>query len=212
MVPSHEPPKMVDYQLVTKHNARGKPAELLPVPITASICLDFASHAPFAELERRPSLILGPARTWHPGAGIAMWEQAKARAEEVGSALLWCDGGPEGLSGIGGRGTGPGELVQIGRGSWVRAIGLASEFSDERTMYGVWGDWPALTLIWCAFVFEWMIRRLASHVRGETSFDIRNMDWTKFKPTLRYANEAYRLIMKWKQGRQTEAGERAHLL
>jgi len=38
-------------------------------------------------------LILAPARTWHPGIGLTMWEQARARAEEIGSMVLWCDGG-----------------------------------------------------------------------------------------------------------------------
>lgn len=212
MVPSLEPPKMFNYELVTKRNSRGKPIKFLTVPITVSICLDFASNAPFAELDRRPSLILGPARTWHTGAGMAIWEQAKARAEELGSALLWCDGDVEGVSGIAGHGTGSGEVVQVGRGSWVRAIGLDTNFDDTRTFYGRFGVWPAMALIWGVFGVEWLAKLAIAHVRGEGRPEL-NLHW---RPVLRYAKEAYRIAMVWKRslqaGRQADAGESAPLL
>jgi hypothetical protein len=62
-----------------------------------------------------------------------MWEQAKARANEIGSMVLWCDGGDGGVSGIAGQGIN--EITQVGQGSWVRRIGVQYPFDERRTVY-----------------------------------------------------------------------------
>ncbi|KAK0481628.1 hypothetical protein IW261DRAFT_1418664 [Armillaria novae-zelandiae] len=121
-----------------------------PVPLTASICLDFAFPGTLAALESRPALILAPARTWEPTVGLAMWEQAKRRAAELDSTVLWCDGGDGGVSGVSGRGIT--EVTQVGEGSWVRSIGVEYPFNDKRTVYGVKGNSGATIFIGIMFM------------------------------------------------------------
>jgi len=104
-----------------------------PIPITSSICLDFASQSSFLSLDSRPALILAPARTWHPSVGLAMWNQARQRAHETGSTILWCDGGEGGLSGV--IGGGFEEPFQSGEGSWTKTIGLPYPFSERKTVF-----------------------------------------------------------------------------
>lgn len=139
----------------------------MDIPIVPSISLDFASNYPFS-LPTRPSLILGTAHTWHPSIGIAMWEQAKARAEELGSALLWCDGGIGGVSGVAGQGIG--EILQVGSGSWVRSIGLEMPLDNGRTAYGLLGSWLALPFIWGVFGVEWLAER-AMYVKSAKNWE-----------------------------------------
>lgn len=104
-----------------------------PIALTASICLDFAHPSQFKELDSRPALILAPARTWDVSVGSAMWSQAKQRAEEMGSMVLWCDGGDGGVSGIAGRGFH--DVTQVGSSSWVRTIGIQYPFDEHQTAY-----------------------------------------------------------------------------
>ncbi|PCH33901.1 hypothetical protein WOLCODRAFT_112763 [Wolfiporia cocos MD-104 SS10] len=122
------------------------PNHTRPIPITASICLDFSSSFSFSALDTRPALILAPARTWHISVGYAMWEQARARAEELGSMVLWCDGGDGGVSGV--AGAGMHDVVQVGRGSWVKRIGVAYPPDQDRTVYSWGGGWAALVAAW----------------------------------------------------------------
>ncbi|KAK0500599.1 hypothetical protein EDD18DRAFT_1067947 [Armillaria luteobubalina] len=137
-----------------------------PVPLTASICLDFAFPGTLTALESRPALILAPARTWEPTVGLAMWEQAKRRAAELDSTVLWCDGGDGGVSGVSGRGIT--EVTQVGEGSWVRNIGVEYPFNNKRTVYGVTGNSGATLFIGimheaaanCGFFSYRRIRRL----------------------------------------------------
>jgi hypothetical protein len=75
-----------------------------------------------------------------------MWEQVKSRANEVGSMVLWCDGGQGGVSGI--AGGGKHEVTQVGEGSWIQTIGIQWPFRDSRTIYGSIGDLPIVTLVW----------------------------------------------------------------
>jgi hypothetical protein len=114
--------------------------------LTASICLDFAQPTPFSELESRPYLVLAPARTWHTSVGVAMWQQAKNRAEEIGSMVLWCDGGEGGVSGVGGGGIDG--ITQSGQGSWTRTIGAEWPFRTNRTIYAKVGDLGVIVFIW----------------------------------------------------------------
>ena len=117
-----------------------------PIALTASICLDFAHPSQFAELDSRPAVILAPARTWDVSIGFAMWSQAKQRAEEMGTLVLWCDGGEGGVSGIAGRGFH--DVTQVGSGSWVRTIGIQYPFNENRTAYAYFPNLAAPLLFW----------------------------------------------------------------
>lgn len=150
LVPSRDPPEIVTLDLrhpttVTKPDWAPAPNYTRPIPLTASICLDFSSPAALSALVSRPALILAPARTWHPGIGLAMWKQAKARAEEMGSMILWCDGGEGGVSGVAGGGMT--DFMQFGGGSWLRTIGVQWPFDETRTVYARWGDWYTLIVL-----------------------------------------------------------------
>lgn len=144
-----------------------------PIPVSASICLDFANPSPFAELDVRPGLILAPARTWDRTVGYAMWLQAKQRAEELGSLVLWCDGGDGG--GMGGVGGGRyNDINQVGTGSFVQTIGVQYPFDNRRTIYARFGDSP-LILVWFSIIgpsffgFSQFIggaRRVGDFIRG----------------------------------------------
>jgi hypothetical protein len=101
--------------------------------------------SPFAALEARPALILAPARTWDRTVGNAMWLQAKQRAAELNSMILWCDGGEGGVSGVAGGGFD--EVTQVGSGSFVRTIAIPHPFNSKRTVYARFGD-ISLILFW----------------------------------------------------------------
>lgn len=116
------------------------------IPLTAAICLDFASPTTFTPLESRPALILAPARTWHHDVSMAMWEQARARAEEAGSMVLFCDGGAQGASGVAGHGIR--EPVQFGTGSWTRSIGVQWPFNQRRTLNMWGGEYLPVAFVW----------------------------------------------------------------
>lgn len=117
-----------------------------PVPITSSICLDFAHSSSFTGLHSRPSIILAPAKTWHVAVGNAMWEQAKARAIETGSTVFWCDGGDGALGGI--ATSAYSEIIQRGWGSWSKIVPIAYPFDTRRTLFLWGGQSLALALVW----------------------------------------------------------------
>jgi hypothetical protein len=119
------------------------------IPLTSSICLDFAFPSQFAGLTSRPALILAPARTWERTVGHAMWLQARQRAAELQSIVLWCDGGEGGVSGVAGRGFS--DVVQVGSGSFVRTIGIEYPFDDRKTNFARFGD--AILILFWIFVF-----------------------------------------------------------
>ncbi|KAG7098987.1 hypothetical protein E1B28_000873 [Marasmius oreades] len=121
-----------------------------PIPVTASICLDLAF--PLHSLDSRPALILAPGRTWDVTVAEVMWKQAKLRAHELGSAILWCDGGDRGVSGVAGEGIS--ESVQVGHGSWVRKIALPYPFDEQPTPYGRGGNYLVLILMCLPLVFS----------------------------------------------------------
>ncbi|KAF8898946.1 hypothetical protein BD779DRAFT_1464992 [Infundibulicybe gibba] len=121
-----------------------------PVPLTASICLDFTAPEPFAALPSRPAIILAPARTWQLSVSNAMWRQARQRAEEIGSTVLWCDGGESGLSGIAGG-------------------GLYHPFDERRTVYAVLGD-TTLIIFWIIALGSGAILR-----GGSVGFGVRSI-------------------------------------
>lgn len=162
MSPSSAPPEIYDIHVKQPSNWNKSDWSPLPdtrriVPMTGSICLDFASPSTFLELPSRPALILAPARTWHVAVGAAMWEQAKARAEELGSYVLWCDGGAGGLSGVAGPGMGMREPMQVGQGAWARRVGVPWPFDTRRTAFMVAGREGALAAAWGVLVLGWAV-------------------------------------------------------
>lgn len=74
-----------------------------------------------------------------------MWLQAKQRAEELGSMVLWCDGGQGGVSGVGGAGFN--DVTQVGAGSWVQTIGIQYPFNTNRTPFARFGE-LILVFLW----------------------------------------------------------------
>ena len=124
------------------------PGYTRPIPISSSICLDFASQSAFLSLDSRPALILAPARTWHPSVGLAMWNQARMRAHETGTTILWCDGGEGGFSGV--IGGGFEKPLQFGEGSWTKTIGLTYPFPERKTVFNsAWvGNIGGFILVW----------------------------------------------------------------
>lgn len=148
---SNIPPPLVQLNLTAPKGVRRPdwnpiPPHTRPLTVTASICLDFASPNAFSSLDGRPALILGPARTWHTDVSKAMWAQASARAEEVGSTLLWCDGGESGISGVSGNGVA--DVIQVGEGYWLRKIGVKYPFDAYTTIYAKIGDFGVVAITW----------------------------------------------------------------
>jgi len=134
------------------------------IPVTAAICLDFSSPTIFTSLDSRPALILAPAQTWHRDVSTAMWEQARARAEEAGSTVLFCDGGAEGASGVANHVMH--EPVQFGSGSWTRTIGVEWPFDQRRTLYMWGGDILEGATVWLLVGVGW-----ATALRGTRDVD-----------------------------------------
>ena len=130
------------------------PNHTRPIDVTASICLDFSTASSFAGLPSRPALILAPARTWHTSVGLAMWEQAKARAEETGSMVLWCDGGAGGVSGVVGRGMHA--FRQLGPGSWAQTVSVPWPYNESRTVFAVAGTRTVLIALWGVMGMGWV--------------------------------------------------------
>lgn len=130
----------------TKGDWGSAPNYTRPIPITSSICLDFAHSSSFTGLESRPSIILAPAKTWHVAVGNAMWEQAKTRAAETGSTIFWCDGGDGALGGV--ATSGYSEVLQRGWGTWSVTIPIAYPFNTRRTLFMWGGQSSALALVW----------------------------------------------------------------
>ncbi|KAJ4485918.1 hypothetical protein J3R30DRAFT_3283267 [Lentinula aciculospora] len=161
-----------------------------PISLTASICLDFAMPDPFADLSASsdsPQLILGPARTWDLAVGNAMWEQAKQRAMELDSLVLWCDGGEGGLSGIAGQGLH--EVVQVGEGSWIRTVGVEYPANGHKTLYAmIRGSGATIGFMWL-LVIGGSSGRLLGIVPGFGNLP-RNLR---------------RLFLGWRESRRTQA-------
>ncbi|KAI0375245.1 hypothetical protein BV20DRAFT_985702 [Pilatotrama ljubarskyi] len=166
MTPSNEKPAIFTMQLSHPSSwtapawAPG-PSFTRPIDITASICLDFTTASSFADLPSRPALILAPARTWHTSIGLAMWEQAKARAEESGSMVLWCDGGEGGVSGLAGRGMHA--FRQVGPGSWAQTVSVPWPYDQRRTVFSAAGT-SALAVVWGIMGMGWMAGAVAGQV------------------------------------------------
>jgi hypothetical protein len=164
---SKNDPEIYEYEL----HAPNKNKKWTPVPpyertipLTAAICLDFASPTIFTPLDSRPALILAPAQTWHHDVSRAMWEQARARAEEAGSFVLFCDGGAQGSSGVAGHGIR--EPIQFGSGSWTRTIGVEWPFNQRRTLYMWGGETLPVGIVWLLVGGGWAIEVLVLRGTG----------------------------------------------
>ncbi|KAG8890919.1 hypothetical protein FRB98_002939 [Tulasnella sp. 332] len=194
---SHQPspllPPLATISIPMPHVPRKKKKnpEHRPVTLTTSICLDFSQPLPI--LPGHPSLILAPARTWHPTIGHAMAQLAQARADEIGAAILWCDGGSGGVSGVYGAGRGDGlEVAQTGNGgTWITTIGVpfnegSGEEETAKTMYGRMGDIGSFVvlmgLVGLGLAYEmgmmwWSGRRSVSGASGQAD---SNATWSKW--------------------------------
>ena len=97
-----------------------------------------------------------------------MWNQARQRAHETGSTILWCDGGEGGLSGI--IGDGFEEPLQFGEGSWTKTIGLTYPFSERKTLFtSTWvGNFGAFLIVWMVggggLVIQTMAMAVPNHI------------------------------------------------
>lgn len=212
MVPSDEEPVIYELPLgppqgTPKFDWAEGQNHTRPVPITSSICLDFASESSFLSLGSRPALILAPARTWHPSVGLAMWNQARQRASETGSTILWCDGGEGGLSGV--IGGGYEEPLQFGEGSWTKTIGLTYPFPEHKTgfMFTRAGNFGAFLIVWMvAGGGGFMIQAAALVSRNRRSIFAWNVVKAK--------RVAYRLtrLLHRNQPNDVEQGEEGRLI
>lgn len=132
--------------------AKRHPNRQFQFTVSANICLDFAH--PSHDLPVKPTLILGPARTWQTDVARVMMEMARHRADELGTRVLWCDGGKEGLSGVVGMGE---SGVQVGHGSWVKLISVEIPLDEKRTLYGRHsGEFWGLIGSWSFFFVTWV--------------------------------------------------------
>ncbi|KAL1749017.1 lnt, apolipo protein N-acyltransferase [Schizophyllum fasciatum] len=161
MTPSTEDPSLFTLPLrrpsdIPKSEWAPPPSYTRPIPVSASICLDYAAPNPFAALESRPALLLGPAFTWDVDIGRMMFAQGAQRARELGAAVLWCDGGEAGVSGVAGEGVD--QSMQVGRGSWVRTIAVQHPFDERRTGFGAFGHGVPLILVWVLAGAPWVVR------------------------------------------------------
>ncbi|KAH7106705.1 hypothetical protein BKA62DRAFT_213139 [Auriculariales sp. MPI-PUGE-AT-0066] len=143
-ISSNVQPSVVDLPLEVH---RGKHHILHNVSISASICLDFASPLTFQN-RTKPAIVLGPASTWHSQIGEAMVAQARARALEIGSHIIWCDGGAGGQSGVLSPYGDDSEFIQPRHdGSWVKTIAVSYPFEEPRTWYSALGNFLALAVL-----------------------------------------------------------------
>ena len=211
MLASNEGPGIYELPLGPPRGTRktdwaDSPNYTRPIPISSSICLDFASQSSFLSLDSRPALILAPARTWNPSVGLAMWNQARQRAHETGSTILWCDGGEGGLSGI--IGGGFEEPLQFGEGSWTKTIGLTYPFSERKTVFTWVGNIGGFILIWVLTGSGGAVQAAAMvlHIHGSP------FTWNilKARQAIRGLTELYRRqpteVGRGETGRITEEG------
>ncbi|KAJ3552896.1 hypothetical protein NM688_g3913 [Phlebia brevispora] len=131
-----------------------------PIPISVSICLDFAHSSSFTGFDSRPALILAPAKTWHVAVGYAMWEQAKSRAIETGSTIFWCDGGAGGIGGVATKDYS--EIVQRGPGAWDKMVPIAYPFDTRRMIFALGGQYTAFAAVWAVVGVGWFIASLTA--------------------------------------------------
>jgi hypothetical protein len=135
--------------------AKRKPSHQWNFTLSANICLDFAH--PSHDLDVKPTLILGPARTWHTNVGQVMMEMARHRAEELGTRVLWCDGGEGGLSGVVGQGE---SGIQVGYGSWIKDISVELPLDGKRTPFArEAGQVLAIGAAWAFFFITFLPER-----------------------------------------------------
>jgi hypothetical protein len=86
-----------------------------------------------------------------------MMEMARHRAEELGTRVLWCDGGEGGLSGVVGQGE---SGIQVGYGSWIKDISVELPLDEQRTPFGRdAGQFVAIAASWALFIVTFLLGR-----------------------------------------------------
>ncbi|KAK7694983.1 hypothetical protein QCA50_002171 [Cerrena zonata] len=208
LVPGTEDPGAFTIQLKAPKNYNKSdwapaPNYTRPIPVTTSICLDLATSQSFSHLESRPSLILAPAKTWHIGIGLAMWEQAKARAHETGSTVIWCDGGEGGVSGVAGGGYE--QYTQVGQGSFYKTIGISYPFNEKRTVYARGGQSAAFWTAWAIVGLGYAIEGLSKHDRPQAGNSLEGRSILRLGHLVTSLRSIFR-------GNEVQAGESRPLL
>lgn len=117
-----------------------------------------------------------------------MWEQAKARAAEIGSTVLWCDGGEGGVSGVAG---GNVHFMQVGEGSWTRTIGIQWPFNENRTIYSRWGNIYTLWILWLLLGTGWAGEKIVDNNLG-------------FHSIIDGIRRIFKGVREWKERRELE--------
>ena len=136
-----------------------------------------------------------------------MWNQARQRAHETGSTILWCDGGEGGLSGV--IGGGFEEPLQFGEGSWTKTIGLTHPFPERMTGFtfmrvGNFG----------AFIFIWIVASGGGFVIQAAALVSRNRRSLLAWNIVKARRAAYRLtgLLHRNQPGDAERGEGGRLI
>lgn len=208
LVPGGNDPEMFTIDLKAPKNYNKSdwapgPNYTRPISVTTSICLDLANPKSFGHLGSKPSLILAPAKTWHIGIGLAMWEQAKARAYETGSTVFWCDGGEGGVSGVAGGGYE--QYIQVGQGSFYKTIGIPYPFNDKLTAYTRGGQTAAFWALWAVVGLGYAVERLSKDDRPQGRSLLRERSISRLSQVVTFVRSIGR-------GNQAQAGEERPLL
>jgi len=106
-----------------------------------------------------------------------MWNLARTRAEELGSTVLWCDGGEGGVSGLASS-TGGSVPEQVGSGSWSKQISLPYPFEPwaaQQTWYSWGGELLAIGGIWFIFAVSLGVNQV--HFNGQWRDRIQPSGW-----------------------------------
>jgi len=102
-----------------------------------------------------------------------MFNQAKQRAYETGSTVVWCDGGERGLSGV--IGNGYNEPLQVGDGSWMKMIGLPYPLGETRTFFMWTGSFGALSVLWLLCGGGWTAGQVLERCRMNGLWRLPNL-------------------------------------
>jgi len=129
---------------------------------------------------------------------MAMWEQARARAEEAGGTVLFCDGGAQGASGVAGHGMH--EPVQFGSGSWTRTIGVEWPFHEQRTFYMWGGEILEGIIVWLLVGVGWATDAFV--LRGTHDDDRHSGETTSFPRLREFLRKVRAYIRRPAQGEQ----------
>lgn len=123
-----------------------------------------------------------------------MWNHAKSRAEELGTNVLWCDGGREGYSGI--TGVNGDQVIQVGSGSWIKKIEIPSPFSQTRTAFGLYNEAAGIVIVSALCILPGLILYRTQEEQVALTVQVLNL----FAPLMRSGTRA-RVVMGLVQAR-----------